>query len=126
MRTVFSMGTLVLVAIGSAAALVRAADEDEKKPKYTIKEVMKKAHKDGLMKKLAAGDGTKEDAETLVSLYEALAKSKPPKGDAESWKTKTKVLVEAAKEVVEKKPGAGEKLQKAANCAECHKAHKPA
>jgi hypothetical protein len=119
------MGTLVLVAIGSAAALVRAEDKDEK-PKYTIKEVMKKAHKDGLMKKLAAGDGTKEDAETLVSLYEALGKNKPPKGDAKSWMTKTKTLVEAAKEVLDKKPGAGEKLQKAANCAECHKAHKPA
>jgi hypothetical protein len=87
---------------------------------------MKKAHKDGLLKKVAAGKGTKDDAKELLALYEALGKNKPPKGDAADWKTKTKTLIEAAQEVVDEKPGAAAKLEKAANCGECHKAHKPA
>jgi hypothetical protein len=83
------------------------------------------AHKDGLMKKVAAGDGSKEDAEKLVKLYEALEENKPPKGDEESWKKQTKAMIDAAEDAVKGEKGAGDALKKAANCAECHKAHKP-
>ncbi|HVX13221.1 MAG TPA: hypothetical protein VHC22_18695 [Pirellulales bacterium] len=124
MRTKWLLCLHALLVIGPTAGLLMGADDDEK-PKYTIKEVMKKAHKDGLMKKLADGGGTKADAEELLDLYKAMAKNKAPKGDAESWKTKTKALVDAAQNVVDDKPGARAELMKAANCAECHKAHKP-
>lgn len=97
---------------------------DAAKPKYTIKEVMKKAHKDGLLKKVAGGQGTKEDAKELLELYESLGPNKPSKGDADSWKSKTTALVDAAKEVVDGKEGAAKRLEAAANCAECHKVHK--
>lgn len=114
----------VMVTVVAVSGLVVGAADDEK-PKYTIKEVMKKAHKDGLMKKIADGGGTKADNEELLDLYKALGKNKQPKGEAESWKTKTKALVDAAQDVVDDKAGARDELKKAANCAECHKAHKP-
>lgn len=124
MRTKWLFSLAAMVAVASTAGLLMGADDDEK-PKYTIKEVMKKAHKDGLMKKLADGGGTKADAEELLDLYKAMGKNKAPKGEAESWKTKTKALVDAAQNLVDDKPGARDELKKAANCAECHKAHKP-
>jgi hypothetical protein len=124
MRTKWLCGLAAMLTTVWVSGLVMGAADDEK-PKYTIKEVMKKAHKDGLMKKIADGGGTKADAEELVDLYKALGKNKAPKGDPESWQAKTKVLLEAAEKVVDDKPGAREELKKAANCAECHKAHKP-
>jgi hypothetical protein len=115
-----------LVSIG-VLSLARAKAEDEAKPKYTIKEVMKKAHlpDGGLMKKIVAGEGTKEDAEQLVELYTALGQNKPPKGEPGSWEEKTGELLAAAKAVVEDKPGSKERLKKAADCGNCHKEHKP-
>ena len=123
MRMKWLLCLAALAAVGTTAGRLWGADDE--KPKYTIKEVMKKAHKDGLMKKLADGGGTKADAEELLDLYKALGKNKPPKGEAGSWQEKTKVLVDAAQNVVDDKPGARAELKKAANCAECHKAHKP-
>lgn len=123
MRTKWLLCVAAMLTVGTVAGLVSGADEA--KPKYTIKEVMKKAHKDGLMKKLADGGGSKADAEELLDLYKAMGKHKPPKGDLEGWKEKTKALIDAAQNVVDDKPGARDELKKAANCAECHKAHKP-
>ncbi len=112
----------VAVVLGLGWSMLRAADDA--KPKYTIKEVMKQAHKDGLMKKVAGGQASKEDAAKLLELYKALGANMPPKGDADSWKAKTAAVIQAAQDVVDGKEGAGAKLEKAANCAECHKVHK--
>lgn len=119
-----SAAAAVLVALAAGYSLVRAADSEPAKPKFTIKQIMKKAHKDGMMKKLALGEGTKEDARELVEMYEALGENKPPRGDVESWKAKTAALVAAAQEVLDGKEGAGNRLRKAADCAGCHKIHK--
>jgi hypothetical protein len=105
-----------------ALVAVRAADE---KPKWNIKEVMKVAHKDGLLKKVVAGEGNEQDAKDLLALYEALSANKPPMGEAAEWKTKNDAIIAAAKEVVAGKADAGKSLQAATNCANCHKAHKP-
>ena len=94
------------------------------KAKYSIKEVMGKAHKGGLLNKVAAGKGDKADAEKLLDMYIALAKNKPPQGDAESWKKFTDGLVAAAKVAVSGGEDAGKRLKKAANCGACHKVHK--
>ncbi len=95
--------------------------------KYTIKEIMAKAHKGGkksLLFKIAAGMGEKKDAEQLLDLYQELAKNKPPQGEAASWKKKTDAMVAAAKEVVAGKEGSGKKLQMSVNCMGCHSVHK--
>ena len=124
MRTKLLCSLAVSATVVALSGLLAGAADDEK-PKYTIKEVMKKAHKDGLLKKISEGGGTKADAEELLDLYKAMGKNKPPKGEKGSWEEKTKALVDAAQKVVDDKPGARDELKKAANCAECHKAHKP-
>jgi hypothetical protein len=117
---------LAVLTLGLAAGLgaYRAAFED--KPKYTIEEVMEKAHEGdkSLMKKIVAGKGSKEEKEQLLEMYVALTKNKPPKGDDKSWKEKTEALVAAAKAVLADEAGADAKLKKAATCAACHKVHK--
>ena len=115
---------LLAVALLFAVEGARASDAGSK-PKYTIKQVMKKAHKDGLMKKLAMGEGTKEDAKELLDLYEALGENKPPRGAAEDWKKMTQEMVDAAQDVVDGKEDAGHRLTKSANCMGCHRMHKP-
>jgi hypothetical protein len=95
------------------------------KPKYTISQVMKKAHsKGGLKDKVISGDADKKEKETLLAMYEALSKNTPPKGDADDWKAKTGALVAAAKLAVADDKGAVAALKKAVNCGACHKLHK--
>ncbi len=108
----------------SAVGVSYAAAEGQ--PEFTIKQVMTKAHKEGLLKKVLSGEGTAADKQELATLYAALAANEPPKGDAADWKEKTTALEDAAQEVAEGKDGAIEQLKKAANCAACHKEHKPA
>lgn len=103
------------VALGTLFANVRAADE---KPKYTIKEVMKARNKDKLHEKFQKGELSKEDKQTLLEGYEAMLKSKPPKGDEKDWKEKCEALVKAVKD--DDKDG----LKKAMDCKACHSAHK--
>jgi cytochrome c556 len=123
MRLTLLTAAVAMLTLGFALNASTAADND--KPQYTIKEVMKEAHKEGLLKKVVSGKGSEADAERLLVLYKALAANEPPKGDAESWKTKTEALVQAAQGVVDGKPGAAGQLKKAANCVACHKLHKP-
>jgi hypothetical protein len=122
-----SAALLVVFAFGSALLLRAgvAQEKEDDKPKYTIKQVMEKAHKNKLLNKVAEGKATEEEVKELVDLYRALGKNQPPKGEAEAWKKKTVALLKAAEEVAEGKEGAGERLTKAANCANCHKEHKP-
>jgi hypothetical protein len=127
------LATVVLgVAMGTAWTFSGAAqkdDDDKKKPKYTIKEVMKKAHagKDAILTKAGDAKATKEELKELVVLYESLAKNKPPKGDLKDWEKRTAAMIKAAEAALkdEKNVPALVKLVKA-NCAECHKLHKAA
>jgi hypothetical protein len=116
-----------VVAFGWVAVTLTTGAAEDEKPKYTIKEVMKAVHAKGKLKdKVVAGTASEEEKKQLVAYYEALAGNKPPKGDAESWKKGTADLLAAAKEALEGKEGAGEKLKAASNCAACHMAHKGA
>jgi len=128
MRKLLLASVVLGVAVGTAWTFSGAAqkdDGDKKKPKYTIKEVMKKAHaaKDSILNKIKAGKETKEDLKELVVLYESLAQNKPPKGDLKDWEKRTTAMVKAAK-AAEKDPKEAKALVKLVNCAECHKEHK--
>jgi hypothetical protein len=112
--------TLALGMIANAFA----TREDDGKPKHTVKEIMKLAHKDGLYNKVKGGAASKEEKTELAELYGDLVKNTPKKGDAESWKQKCDALASAAKDVAEEKPGALDKLKAVNNCGGCHKAHK--
>lgn len=100
---------------------------DAKKPKYTIKEVMKEVHKgeDNIGKRVANGTASKEDIAKMVAHYESLPLNEPPRGDKESWAAKTSKLVAASKAVQSGAPNAAQLYKDATNCKACHSAHKP-
>lgn len=120
------MRNLVLcLCAGLVLAMVASMGYDSaiggEKPKFTIKEVMKEAHKDGLLNKVKKGEGDKKDAERLLELYTALSKNTPPQGEKDSWKKFTDAVVAAAKDAVK---GDTKTLNKAVNCKGCHGTHK--
>jgi hypothetical protein len=118
MRKLLTVAVVAMAAIG-VVSMVRAAEPKE------IKEVMKEAHKEGLLKKVLSGKADKEEKEKLLALYKDLAADKPEKGAKESWEKKTKAIVAAAEAVAEKGDAASlKKLSAATNCMGCHKVHK--
>ncbi len=126
MRTVkhFVLATLTLGVLGGLATYQAA---DTAKPKYTIEEIMGKAHEgkqNSLLSKVVGGKASGDQKKELLGLYEDLARNKPEKGSADSWKQKTTALVSAAKDVVDGKADGSRKLRMAANCKGCHQVHK--
>jgi hypothetical protein len=113
---------VVAVALLAFTGLTLMGADD--KPKYTIKEVMKGAHKSGLYRKVAEGKADKEEKEKLVAMYEALTKNKPPKGEEMEWKKKTEAMLAAAKGCLKDEKEAGAKLTTLVNCRTCHAAFK--
>ena len=107
--------------IGSFASLAMAEDAA---PKHTIKEVMKIGHKDGLLKKILAGEGSAEDKQLLLDLYISMVESKPEKGDMASWQTLAGAGALAAAKVVVGREDGMESLKTATNCKACHDVHK--
>jgi len=122
MRTVkyCLLATLTLGIVG--LGLYQAREDD--KPKYTIKEVMKTAHKEGLLKKVTSGKASDEDKKELLELYTALSQNKPPKGEIDDWKVKTKAIVKANKEIIADEKAGIKDLTKATKCQACHEVHK--
>lgn len=120
-RKLIAVFTGVALLVGIVAMPVSAEDA---KPKYTIKDVMKKAMKGPLLKKVAGGEASEEEKKELYEMLVALGQNEPKKGDAESWKMLTGALVKAGKAAVDGDADAGSKLEKAANCKACHTPHK--
>lgn len=117
---------LAAVAGVMAGAWVRAASGD----KSPIKDVMQKYHKapkgtDPVCKKASDGKASKEDIKGLVAGYKVLTTSKPPQGDAASWKEKTAKLYAAAQALEKGAPDAVAQYKAAVNCKACHSVHKP-
>lgn len=114
MRKELPITLMSLVVAATCMLSILRADE---KPTYTIKEVMK-LHKEKLHEKFQKGDASKEEKQKLLEGYEALLKSKPPKGDEKSWKEKAEALVKAVKDDDK------DAFKKAVSCGGCHSAHK--
>ena len=123
MRKLIAVSAALVIAVTAMASYSGAADEQDAKkdakPKHSVKDVMKKCMKGGLCKKVAGGQASDEEKQLLVEMFTSLAANKPPRGNAKSWKAKTTALLKAAKS------GDNAALKKAANCAACHKVHKP-
>jgi hypothetical protein len=116
---------LGLAVSGMAINAAWAADDAGHPP---IKEIMKKAFKKPmeLQKRVVKGVADAAETKELLNLFQSLAAQSPPRGEQDSWQEKTGLLVEAAQAAVAGEADAGTRLRKAANCAACHKIHKPA
>ncbi len=121
MSRVFPIVCCSLVAFFVGAVTGLRAEDD--KPKYSVKEVMKKH--DDLQKKVKKGTASDDDKKKLLELYTAMSKNKAPAGDAENWKKLNDALVKSTQDVVDNKDGAKVEFEKAVNCKTCHDAHKP-
>jgi hypothetical protein len=91
-----------------------------------IGEIMKKYHKGdtSLSKKVQAGKGSDADLATLLKAYQNMAAAKPSKGDASSWDTKCKALINSIEAFQKKDPNAVSKYKMAVACKSCHEVHK--
>ena len=120
------MRILVAGVCGLAALLLLSAGDDsqageKKDPKHTISEVMLKAHKSGLWKKVAGGKADADEKKVLLEYYTSLSQSKPPQGDEAAWKKQTARMLMLAKSIVDGDEKAGKVLLKTVNCGACHK-----
>lgn len=122
-RTLLGCLAISIVSIPLVATAL-ADDEESPKPKYTIKEVMKNAHKDGLLKKVVSGDASQDEKVMLLDNYIALVEAKPEKGESDSWQKLAGGAALAAAKVVVGRDGSIEELKVASNCKACHSAHK--
>jgi hypothetical protein len=89
-----------------------------------INGVMKYAMTQGLCRKVIKKKASKEEKQHLLALFKRLAELTPPVGTDESWKSFTKPMVDATKDIVDGKD-AYRRLGKAANCTKCHRDHRP-
>ena len=120
MKRVVMLSLLMVVVASLTLAGVRAKD---KGPGHTTKEVMKVV-KGGLLKHVLEQTATVEQQHILLEYLKSLPDNKPPKGDATSWKMKTRELIKATNAVIRGRPAAIERLMKASNCKACHGLHK--
>src|SRR5262249_30062083 len=121
MKYVFGVAVAAMALILSMDAKYAGAQKD---PKFTIKEVMREAHKGGLMKKVATGKADAGEKKELVEMYVALSMNKPPMGDETEWKEVTGKMVAAAKGAAKGDEKAAASLLKIVNCGACHKKFK--
>ena len=123
MRKVMLIVTVCL--LGSIAVAATAANNTvAAKPKHATKDVMKKALKGPLVKKVISGGASAEEKLALLDMMVSLAENKPKKGDAASWEAKTNALINAAARAAVGREGAAAALTKAQNCKACHSKHK--
>lgn len=86
----------------------------------TIKEVMKIAHKDGLLKKITDGAASDDEKKQFLDLYIDMLEGKPPKGELNEWHlTAGRATISAAK-VVLGREGAIDELKTTTDCKACH------
>lgn len=117
-----------LLTAAAVAAIITsfALAAEESNP---IKDAMDFAHKapkgeKKVCEKIIAGTAEQADIEKALSLYKAMADTKPPKGDQADFKDRVAKLVAATQEVVDKKPDAVAHYKDAVNCKACHTEHK--
>jgi hypothetical protein len=125
MRTV-KYFTMAVMTLGLVAGLGMFQAADDAKPKYSIEEIMEKAHKgkQNLFKQVVDGKANANQKTQLLDYYQELAKNKPSKGDLSDWQMRTTAMVKAAQKVAGGNDGARQELKKAANCKACHELHR--
>ena len=118
---------LCAAAVLGALAFAPLALAEGKKPKYSVKEVMKEIHKgeDNIGKRVAKGVASKDDLAKMAEYYESLPLNEPPRGEMASWKEKAGAMVQASRALKAGQADAAALYKNAANCKACHNVHKP-
>ncbi len=119
MRIRLFVGSLVAAAVCAGGVLAVNNSAPKAGPK-TVKEVMKFAHKDGLLKKVLAGGATDDEKKQLLDLYIDMAEGEPKKGDKAEWKIAAAAAALSAGKVVLGREGAIAELTKTSDCKACH------
>jgi hypothetical protein len=121
-RLLTAIGCVLCIALTSIASTLTSVDKLARTA--SIKVIMKKAHKDKLLDKVLGGKASVREKQQLALLYVDLAKNKPKKGSANSWKALTTPLAQAAIAVAKGDNKAMGTLKSASNCKGCHSKHK--
>ncbi len=123
-RTWIVLGMTAFVGSSVLASMASNPAAPAVEPKHSIKDVMKLAHKDGLLKKVTDGEASQEDKQLLLDLYIDMLEGTPSKGEQADWIMAAGRSMVAAAKVVVGREGAVEELKAATNCKACHDAHK--
>src|SRR5437867_2495901 len=109
MRKVMAVGALLALCASTGSA------QQAKKVRKPIKDVMERTHKekDALVFRVRDGGSSDEDNKKLLAEYKSLAGFKPPLGDEKAWKNRVDAAIAAITELIDKKPGAVERVRSA-------------
>ncbi len=117
MRVRLIVGSLMVAILGGGAAM--AVHKSLYAPK-TVKEVMKLAHKDGLLKKVQGGSASDAEKKQLLDLYIDMLEGEPKKGDKTEWLMAAGSAVVSAAKVVVGREDALDELKTTTDCMGCH------
>ena len=120
MRIRLFVGSLVAAAVCAGGVLAVNNNAAPKAEPKSVKEVMKLAHKEGLLKKILAGGATDDEKKKLFDLYIDMAEGEAKKGDKAEWKTAANAAALSAGKVVLGREGAIAELTKTSDCKACH------
>lgn len=124
--SLLAVAALAGFSVFAGSSHLAAADKGGSDAKLSIEDIMKRGFKGKEKSLLAAvvnGKATADQKKQFTGYCEALAASKPPKGDQADWDKRCKDILAAAKAVEGGDAKAGKSLQQAANCKACHDLH---
>ena len=122
-RLLIAIACVFCIVITGYASTLDSVERKAGKP-ASIKVIMKRAHKDKLLDKVLGGKASVQEKQQLALLYVDLAKNKPKKGSANSWKALTTPLAQSAIAVAKGNKSAMSALKRSSNCKACHSKHK--
>jgi len=119
---------IIAVLLLLTGASLDAQEKGKKQPaaKKPVKEVMERSFKDkgALIFLVRDGESTEAQNKKLLEEFKLLDGMQPPLGDVKAWKNRTGAAVAALQELVDKKPGAVERVRSVTECSACHNAHR--
>ncbi|RPH39113.1 MAG: hypothetical protein EHM91_12835 [Planctomycetota bacterium] len=118
---------IIAVLLLLTGASLDAQEKGKKAPsKKPVKEVMERSFKDkgALIFLVRDGESTEAQNKKLLEEFKALDGMQPPLGDVKGWKNRTGAAIAALQELVDKKPGAVERVRSVTDCTGCHNAHR--
>ena len=74
--------------------------------------------------RVGPAESTEADNKAILEVYKQLNALKPPTGDEKAWESRTQNVIAAIQDVIDKKPGAVEKVRGVTECQGCHNAHR--